>query len=105
MYNPQRSARRSPRLKGYDYSQDGAYFVTICTQNRVNLFGEIIEETVLLNPLGEIVKQAWFELPRHYHNIELDGFVVMPTHVLGIIFRVGENMVEEGFKPSPTSPP
>jgi len=81
--------RKSPRLKGYDYSQSGAYFVTICTHQRVHLFGEVIESDVVLNRAGEIVAERWFALPDHHLGIELDAFVVMPNHVHGIIVLVG----------------
>ena len=78
-------ARKSPRLKGYDYAQDGAYFVTICTRNRVCLFGGVVDEAVELNVYGRIVEACWHDLSHHYPNIELDTFVVMPNHVHGII--------------------
>lgn len=103
MRNPQHPARRSPRLKDYDYSQHGAYFVTICTHNRINLFGSIDREEMTLNPFGEVVKQSWFELPKHYLNLELDEFVVMPNHVHGIIVLTTEVHGREGLRPSPTA--
>ncbi|WP_157850594.1 transposase [Chloracidobacterium thermophilum] len=84
-YDPERHHRRSIRLRGYDYSQAGAYFVTICTRNRACLFGEVVDGTVQLNPLGEIVQQTWHNLPNHVAGIRLDTFVVMPNHVHGII--------------------
>ena len=73
--------RRPLRLKGYDYSQAGAYFVTICTHQRISRFGEIIDTEMRLNPDGLVVNAAWHELPRHYPNTSLDAFVVMPNHV------------------------
>ena len=80
-----RPRRRSLRLPAYDYSQAGAYFITVCTQNRVMLFGEVIDCDVQLNKMGMIVQQTWDDLPTHYHGIDLDAFVVMPNHVHGII--------------------
>ena len=79
--------RRSIRLKGYDYSQAGAYFVTICTLNRECLFGEIkaLEPAPLLNECGEIVLDCWNAIPGHFQGVELDEFVVMPNHVHGIL--------------------
>ncbi|MEW6526127.1 MAG: transposase [Spirochaetota bacterium] len=77
--------RRSIRLKGYDYSQIGAYFVTICTHNREFLFGNISDGKMILNDYGKIVEQCWYDLPNHYNNIELHEFVVMPNHFHGII--------------------
>ena len=98
--SPERPARKSPRLKGYDYAQDGAYFVTICTHNRICLFGEVRNEAMVLNHNGQIVEACWYDLPRHYPNIELDAFIVMPNHVHGIIIL--RNGVGVGLRPSPT---
>lgn len=77
--------RKSLRLKGYDYSQAGAYFVTICTQSRACLFGEIVEGAMRLNEAGRMVDSVWHELPGRYTGIGVDVFVVMPNHVHGII--------------------
>ena len=91
MRNDPRPRRRSLRLPGYDYSQAGAYFITACTQNRVMLFGEIIDCDVRLSELGMIVQQTWDDLPTHYHGIDLDAFIVMPNHVHGIIILADES--------------
>lgn len=77
--------RRSIRLPEYDYSQAGAYFITICTHNREPLFGQIIDGEMRLNAIGQIVMDIWFETPVHFHHIELGQFVVMPNHIHGII--------------------
>ena len=77
--------RRSIRLQGYDYSQPGAYFVTICTQNYSYLFGDIVEGEMVLNEAGQMVQGVWDELPMHYPGIETDAFIIMPNHVHGII--------------------
>jgi len=82
---PRRTGRRSIRLQDFDYSQPGAYFVTICTHNRECLFGEIVDGEMKLNDMGQVVQECWNDLPNHYANIELDQFVVMPNHVHGII--------------------
>lgn len=87
-YNPEKHHRRSIRLKGYDYSQAGAYFVTICTQNRACLFGEVVGGDLRLNDAGTIARQCWLEIPIHFPNTELDEFVIMPNHVHGIIVLV-----------------
>ncbi len=84
-YNPDIHHRRSIRLQGYDYSQNGAYYVTLCTQNRECLFGEIVKGEMILNEYGKIVEQCWNNLPNHYDNIELDAYVIMPNHFHGII--------------------
>jgi REP element-mobilizing transposase RayT len=85
IYAPEKHQRRSIRLKGYDYSKAGAYFITICTHCKECLFGEIIDGATKLNAYGEIVEKCWCELPNHYENICLDEFVVMPNHIHGII--------------------
>ena len=84
-YDPERHLRRSIRLKDYDYSQAGAYFVTVCTHGQECLFGEIEDGIMCLNPLGLIVRACWDNLPNHYPNVELDAFTVMPNHVHGIV--------------------
>ncbi|GHV03855.1 hypothetical protein FACS189485_07990 [Spirochaetia bacterium] len=77
--------RHSIRLKGYDYTQSGLYFITTCVQNREHMFGKIVEGEMILNDAGETVKMVWDELPQHYFNIQLDAFVIMPDHIHGII--------------------
>ena len=77
--------RKSPRLRGYDYTRDGAYFVTIVTVNRLHLFGEITDGEMVLSPLGEVAAARWLALSKHHPNIELDAFVIMPNHVHGIL--------------------
>jgi REP element-mobilizing transposase RayT len=80
--------RRSPRLKEYDYAQPGAYFVTIVTQNRSSLFGDVTEGTIQLNVVGELIKFWWKELKNRFPVIETDEFVIMPNHLHGIIIVV-----------------
>lgn len=77
--------RKSPRLKGYDYSQSGAYFVTICTHHQAHLFGCVVDGEMVLNGYGEIATFCWAEIPAHYPNVELDLYVIMPNHMHGII--------------------
>ncbi len=77
--------RHSIRLPGYDYSQAGAYFVTIVSHNRLRLFGNIVNKEMKLNHYGEIVRHAWYDLPHHYRYLQLGAFVVMPNHVHGIL--------------------
>jgi putative transposase len=77
--------RKSPRLKGYDYSQAGAYFVTICTEGRQHLFGEIENSAMQLSEVGKLCIERWDDLPNHFPSIELDGFVVTPNHVHGVL--------------------
>lgn len=85
--------RKLTRLKGYDYSQSGAYFVTVCAHNRQNLFGGIEGGKIILNEYGNIVNHCWREIPAHFPHVELDEFVIMPNHVHGVIIinSVGAN--------------
>jgi putative transposase len=84
-YNPDKHHRRSIRLKGYDYSSPGAYFITICTYQRECWFGEIVDCEMRLNEFGKMVNAFWQRLPFHFLNLQLDAFVVMPNHVHGIL--------------------
>ncbi|MCF8247081.1 MAG: hypothetical protein K9J37_21800 [Saprospiraceae bacterium] len=84
-YNPAIHHRRTIRLKGYDYSQCGAYFVTICAQDRRSMFGEIINHEMYLNEYGIIVYQIWEELPNRWQHIDLAAFQIMPNHMHGIL--------------------
>lgn len=79
------SKRRSTRLRGYDYSTPGAYFITTCSHNRLLLFGRIVNSKVEANRLGAVVEDCWAELPDHYDNIALDAFILMPNHIHGVI--------------------
>jgi REP element-mobilizing transposase RayT len=81
--------RHSIRLRNFDYSQAGAYFITICIQGRQCLLGEIVEGETRSNNAGRMVKTLWDELPGHYPGIEVDEFCVMPNHVHGIIIMNG----------------
>ena len=84
-YNPNIHHRRSIRLKGYDYSQAGLYFITICCQNRICRFGKIENGAMILNEYGQIAFDEWMKTPNIRSNIQLDAFVVMPNHIHGII--------------------
>jgi putative transposase len=91
----------SIRLKGYDYAQAGAYFVTICTQGRECLFGEIVDDEMQLSDVGRMVQTAWSELPDHYPGVETDAFVVMPNHIHGIIILTSDQPAQG---PAPMGP-
>ena len=93
VYDPDIHHRRSIRLRDYDYSCDGAYFVTICTYQRECLLGEIMNRTMRLKEYGRIVQTQWQQLPEHYSGIQLDEFVVMPNHIHGIIEIVGAQSI------------
>ena len=77
--------RQSTRLNGYDYSRSGAYFITICTHDREHLFGDIVNETMELNKLGDVARSHWQQLSQHHLNIIIDESIVMPNHLHGII--------------------
>ncbi len=77
--------RRSIRLKGYDYTQAGAYFITICSHQREHIFGEVVDGEMKLNKFGLVAKQQWEKLPKRFPNIELGAFVIMPNHEHGVI--------------------
>jgi len=94
-YNPENHHRRSIRLKGYDYSQPGAYFITNVTNNRDCLFCIFTNGEMVMNEMGEIVKQCWMDIPQHFAHAMLDEFVVMPNHIHGIIviIETGNDMM------------
>ncbi len=76
---------KASRIPEYDYSQPGAYFVTIMTHDRKPIFGRIINGDMELNGIGKMVKEVWMAIPDHFPNVELGEFVIMLNHVHGII--------------------
>ena len=122
--------RRFIRLQGYDYTRQGAYFVTICTRNRACLLGDIVEGRMRLSKAGRLAQVAWEDLPYHYPHVQIDVWVIMPNHMHGIVIlteaqatdddmRVGTDPkinvgtktdtgtktdVGAGLKPAPTAP-
>jgi putative transposase len=93
-YNPEKHHRRSIRLKGFDYSGDATYFVTICVENRECLFGTILQDRecentndrMLLNDAGAMVSADWIALPSRFPSLITDNFVVMPNYFHGIVY-------------------
>jgi len=77
--------RKRNRLKGYDYSRDGWYYITICVKNRIECLGEIKNEKMEYSRYGDIVLKFWQAIPEHYENVFLDQWVIMPNHIHGII--------------------
>lgn len=77
--------RRSIRLKNYDYSQEGKYFITICCQDRASLFGKIDKGEMILNEAGKMIATEWLALKSRFPNIELHEYIVMPNHFHGIL--------------------
>jgi REP element-mobilizing transposase RayT len=95
--------RKSPRLGGYDYSQTGVYFVTICTHKRRHLFGNIVDGQMMLSTLGQLTAQAIDTLSTHWIHIKVDVYVVMPNHLHAIL--VLDNTAAEGTHSVGTLPP
>ena len=91
-YNPDIHHRKSIRLKGYDYSSEGLYFITICTQNREYLLGEIIDGRMFLNDIGEIVEKEIIKTNEIRKNVKIEEYVIMPNHIHFVI-----EILELGF--------
>jgi len=89
MYDLKHHQRRSIRLCGYDYASHGAYFITICVQDRTCLFGDAIDGEVRFSDAGRMVHSTWDEIPAYYPGVELDASIIMPNHIHGIIILVG----------------
>jgi REP element-mobilizing transposase RayT len=77
--------RKQNRLTKYNYTQPGFYFVTICCDRKIEYFGQVKNAIMVLNDCGKIAEDFWKTIPKHYNNISLDEFVVMPNHMHGII--------------------
>ena len=84
-FDPVIHHRRSIRLKQYDYTRTGAYFVTACAQNRECFFGEFVDGVMRLADVGEMIQKIWQELPEYYAGVGIDVFTIMPNHIHGII--------------------
>lgn len=119
-FDPQKHHRRSIRLKNYDYSWAGAYYVTIVTWHRDILFGKIVNGEMILNRAGKIVLAEWLELSKRLGYVQLGAFIIMPNHIHFIIFIRNEsypslpnkfvgdvlrqNMTDPGASPKPRGP-
>ena len=110
-YNPLIHHRRSIRLKGYDYSQAGSYFITMCCDKRIHRFGKVENGEMILNEFGLVAYHEWAKLPERFPNFELDVFQIMPNHMHGIItladapqrgasINTLENPARVGFTPT-----
>ena len=75
----------SIRLRGWDYSRDGSYFITICTKNFSCCFGNVIDEKMVFSEIGALADRFWREIPKHFDHVKLDVHQIMPNHVHGII--------------------
>ncbi len=81
----------SARLQSWDYGTNGAYFITICTQNKAHFFGDILDGIMQLNEIGQLAEKYWMEIPHHFPIVELGNFVVMPNHTHGILIINKQN--------------
>ena len=95
----------STRAIWWDYGWNGLYFITICTHNRIHLFGDVVEARLIATPLGEIAETYWHEIPKQFPIAQLGEFVVMPSHIHGIIAidkpQIMDTPVETRFIASP----
>lgn len=103
IYISDKHRRHSIRLKDYDYSQAGAYFITICTRSRKLIFGDVVEGEMRLNEYGRVVETEWIKTADIRKNVELDVFVVMPNHFHGVIIISGKGD-PSGRPYAPSSP-
>jgi len=112
-YDSEKHRRRSIRLKGYDYTQGGAYFVTVCTHDRnvemganrattrvAPTFGDVVDDVMRLNVAGEMVLAEWDALPDRFPILGLDAFIVMPNHIHGVIVITRDGTVGAGLVPA-----
>ncbi len=93
-YDPARHHRRSIRIPWYDYRNHGGYFITICVRNRECIFGTVAGDTVRLTQRGHIVNECWHDIPNHHANASLDEFIIMPNHVHGVLFLIGNRATQ-----------
>ncbi len=113
MTNPQPPPRKPIRLREYDYSTPGSYFITICVNEKKHLFGKIHNREMFLNRFGKIAQKCWIEIPNYFPTITLDEFVIMPNHLHGILIISGSTLTNingesfatrAGASPAPTIP-
>ncbi|PCI24009.1 transposase [Candidatus Peregrinibacteria bacterium] len=94
VYNSHIHRRNSIRLRHYDYSQEGMYFITICTKDRKSYFGKIVDHQMVLNEKGRMAKLFWYKIGKIHNFVELKEFVIMPNHIHGIIIL--KNQMKQG---------
>jgi REP element-mobilizing transposase RayT len=96
--------RHSIRLRGYDYAQNAAYFVTVCVAQRLCLFGDVTNGAMRCSTIGEVVESAWSDLPNHTPGLILDAWAMMPNHLHGIVILPGEPLSEALSQTMPGGP-
>ncbi|MBI2917377.1 MAG: transposase [Chloroflexi bacterium] len=94
-FDPQRHHRRSIRLPSYDYTQPGAYFITVCAHDKASLFGDVLDGDMRMNTFGYIVQEEWERTARAREDVTLDAFIVMPNHTHAIIWLTGHGDTAE----------
>ena len=77
--------RKPQRFNEFDYNTPAWYYLTMCTDDKKHLFGKVVNGSMLLNDFGKIVDNCWNEIPKHFANVQLDYYVIMPNHIHGII--------------------
>jgi putative transposase len=102
--NPNKQQHRSVRLKDYDYSQAGAYFITICTDKKECVLGNVIDGEMVLNDYGRVIEREWLRIPDIRPGVELDEFVIMPNHMHGIVVIAEANVGATNQPPLPKGP-
>ena len=102
LYQKQIRNRKRNRLKGYNYSRDGCYFITICTKNRIECFGEIKNGEMALNKYGYVAEKQWQWLADQYAYVKLDEYIIMPNHFHGVIILEDINNQEDTARRVPT---
>ena len=98
------SKRKQLRFKGFDYSESGAYYVTICTHHGVCLFGSIVAGCMTLNDSGQMVEYWWKELSNKFPMVKIDTFVVMPNHFHGVLWIMDEERSAKAINAWATTP-
>nr|VFJ65368.1 MAG: hypothetical protein BECKDK2373C_GA0170839_11297 [Candidatus Kentron sp. DK] len=106
-YDPEQHHRRSIRLKGYDYSWPGAYFITVCVHDKKCLLGKVVDGEMISNRYGRVVAECWRGIPAHFVGVTLDQWVIMPNHMHGIIMLATQPTYAVGARgmPCPWSMP
>jgi REP element-mobilizing transposase RayT len=100
-----KSRRKNSRLQGFDYAQEGAYFVTICTHNRICLLGEVIEKEMRLNAWGRVIQSVWLQTAKLRSYLSLDSYVIMPNHLHTVFFLQNHEWATQRVAPTMETSP
>ncbi len=103
-YDPEKHHRRSIRLRHYDYTRPGSYYVTIYTHERQFIFGEITHATACLNAIGNIAQTNWLALPQRFPTIEIDEYIIMPNHMQRHYYHHRNAVLDESSRSGPDCP-